>query len=276
MKQLSWTACLLFALTSTACGAVADGPTTNPPERSASLVGRWRSSDGATSTTLTLAGDGTARTADSAGNARTWKIQGSTLVFGDESIPIAIGVGCRLVELGGHVYVADGPRTGCPTTPAPLSSDESCLVGDFTRAATIFHFESDRFFREEGREDGREDAPKSATYGSWSLAPNGDVVVTDPTGKTRVRTNLGALGSMTSTMPSSCRATLFSPAGCTAIGEGCAEGATCCGGRCISFSGGAFACVASCTRNEDCATGCCAEVKDGKGSVCADSLYCAP
>ena len=250
-----------------ACGSVAvDAPPADTTEHPTWLVGSWRASDDAGST-ITLASDGTARSSEGASGA--WKYDSGTLTLGKQSVPIAFGVGCRVVDIGGRIYVSDSLRAGCPTAPAPLSSDEACLVGDYTIGTTKYHLESDRFYREEGA--------AAPVYGTWSLVGDGvGVAVTSPTGKADVRTNVGTLASLPGGMSSTCRTKLRPPTSCTANGDACADSSVCCFGLCASFAGADYTCVQACTRNEDCASGCCAAASGGKGSVCATTLYCTP
>jgi hypothetical protein len=217
-----------------------------------------------------------------------WELSGTTLEMSGTREDFSISTNCRVMDLAGKVYLKDGASTGCPTTPAPLTSLEKCLVGKFTVGTpnggiAYYEFGSDRTMVEFYDDPGYTSGGSSYTrVGELKLLANGDIEQVYPSGSREVRASVEYLLLMTreGSVASGCDTSGF-----LALGGGDPEpepdpeptcSLTCNSGSSCAEYDGYEACCGNANPYYCADTNTCHTTASGRDSACAFAYYGDP
>ena len=153
----------------------------------------------------------------------TWRYSTiGDLVLDGEYHRLPVTKACRVIGLDGRWYLSRAAKaTGCPTTPAPLSAVEKCVVGTFTSGTPNggefkLVFDADRTMVEHYDDPGYTSGGSSYTRaGEWRLLANGDIEMKMPQADAEVRASAEGIIGMrrAGTVMPGCDMAAFNKAG---------------------------------------------------------------
>jgi hypothetical protein len=158
------------------------------------LVGTWTAyeSGSATTESLVLNANGVFAGLSDTANG-DWSANDSNITFNGTSALLFVAAGCELIEFDGVTW-SGTPNGTCPMPAAPLTSDESCLVGTFKNISSatdtlnaVFSFDQLREF------DGFTQDTSGTTdglLGTWQIA-NSQLQILAPDGEPLSTVSIG-------------------------------------------------------------------------------------
>ncbi len=133
-----------------------------------------------------------------------WRLASTgDVVLGSDYHPLPVTRSCRVIGLDGKWYLSRAAKVaGCPSTPAPLSAVEKCVVGTFTSGTPNggefkLVFDADRTMVEHYDDPGYTSGGSAYTRaGEWKLLANGDIEMKMPQADAEVRASAEGIVAM--------------------------------------------------------------------------------